>query len=155
MSFLEDYEVNDKTLALCSLENKTRVYEENGSFIVDKSANEIMENSCSYFGSSLEGRQKGTQKLIGVSYKAPVIVEETKDIIFFPTSSPRSKSCSWLRSSKINNYYYRGGKLIVEFTNGDKVIVDASYGVIDNQIIRAMKLEMALRSRKLQQKRVN
>ena len=147
---MENYEVNDKTLALCGYEGKTRVYEEDSSFLVDKSANEIMENSCNYFGSSLEGRQKGTQKLIGVSYKAPVIVEVTKDIIFFPTSSPRSKNCSWLRSSKINSYYYRGGKLLVEFKNGDKIFVDASYGIIDNQLIRAMKLEMALRSRKIE-----
>lgn len=147
---MDKYEVNDKTLALCAMDDKTRVYEEDGDFLVNKPANEIMESSCEYFGSSLDGRKKGTQNLIGVSYKAPVIVEETREIIFFPTSSPRLKSCSWLRSSKIDNYYYRGNNLIVEFKNGEKIIVDASYGVIDNQIIRAMKLEVALKRRKLE-----
>lgn len=147
---MENYEVNDKTLALCALNDKTRVYEEDRDFIVDKTASKIMEDSCEYFGSSLDGRKKGTQKLIGVSYKAPVIVEETRDIIFFPTSSPRLKSCSWLRSSKIDNYYYNGNNLIVEFKNGEKIIIDATYGVIDNQIVRSMKLEIALNRRKIE-----
>ena len=146
-----NYEVNSNTLAIVPFFNrKTKIIEGNRDYIVEGTPYQVMEHSCEYFGSSLEGRQKGTQKLIGVSYKAPVIVEETKDIIFFPTSSPRHKTCSWLRSSKIDNYYYSGNKLIVQFKNGEKVVIDASYGVIDNQLIRSMKLEMALRGRKLE-----
>ena len=91
--FVDKYEINDKTIALYSLTNKTRVYEEDRSFVVDALASEIMEDSCTYFGSSLEGRKKGTHNLIGVSYKAPVIVEESNDMIFFPTTSPKVKSC--------------------------------------------------------------
>ena len=73
---MENYEINKDTLALISLKNKTEVFEENDHFFVDKVANEIMEASCAYFGSSLSGRQKGTENLIGSTYKAPVIVEE-------------------------------------------------------------------------------
>ena len=118
---MENYEVNDRTLALCSLDSKTRVYEEGSTFIVNKPAYEIMEDSCEYFGSSIEGRKKGTFNL---------------------------KNCSWLRSSKIDSYYYESNKLFVRFKNGERIVVNSSYGVIDNQIIRAIKLEVALKNRK-------
>lgn len=145
---MKEYEINRKTMALFAMSNKTRVYEEDRTFVVDQSASEIMEASCAYFGSSLQGRRKGTESLIGSSYKAPIIVEESSEIIFFPTSSLKSGNCSWLRSSMVDRYYYRNGHLIVEFKNGDKLPLPTSYGVIDNQILRATRLESVLRRRK-------
>lgn len=145
---MEDYEINSNTLALIALKNKTEVFEENDHFFVDKSANKIMEDSCAYFGSSLLGRQKGTEKLIGVSYKAPVIVEESKEMIFFPTSSPRKEECSWISLQKINKYFRVHDKMVIEFKNGDKVVLNLSYGILDNQVLRATRLESVLRSRK-------
>lgn len=149
---MENYEINNSTVALYAMGEKTRVYEEDSNFIVDKSANKIMEESCKYFGSSLEGRKKGTENLIGVSYKAPIIVEESCNIIFFPTSSPRLSDCSWLRLSYINRYYYHNNKLIVEFKNNDKIALNTSYGIVDNQVLRATRLESVLNGRKLEKK---
>ena len=145
---MEDYEINSDTLALIALKNKTEIFEENNHFFVDKVANEIMEDSCAYFGSSLAGRQKGTEKLIGVSYKAPVIVEESKEMIFFPTLSPRKEACSWIALQKINKYFRLGDKMVIEFKNGNKVVLDISYGILDNQVLRATRLESVLRGRK-------
>lgn len=145
---MESYEINDETLALIALKNKTEVFEENNHFFVDKNANEIMEESCAYFGSSLIGRQKGTEKLIGISYKAPIIVEESKEIIFFPTSSPRKEECSWISLNKINRYFRTSDKMVIEFKNGNKVVLDLSFGILDNQVLRATRLESVLRSRK-------
>ncbi len=146
---MEEYEINTQTLALIALKNKTEIFEENDHFYVNKTANEIMEKSCSYFGSSLAGRQKGTEHLIGVSYKAPVIVEESKNIIFFPTISPRKEDCSWISLQKINKYYRVGDKLMVEFKNGSSIVLEISYGILDNQVLRATRLEAVLRSRKI------
>ncbi len=148
---MDKYEINDKTVALYSMNNKTRVYEENQNFIVNQPASEIMEDSCSYFGSSLEGRKKGTNSLIGVTYKAPIIVEESRNMIFFPTTSPRLKNCSWLRSNKIKSYYYKNNHLVVEFKNGDKILLNSSYDMINNQVLRATRLESILRDRKLEE----
>lgn len=145
---MENYEINTETLALIALKNKTEIFEENNHFFVDKLANEIMEESCAYFGSSLAGRQKGTEHLIGVSYKAPVIVEESKEMIFFPTSSPRKEDCSWISLQKINKYFRAGDKMVIEFKNGSRVVLDLSFGILDNQVLRATRLESVLRSRK-------
>lgn len=145
---MKNYEINTDTLALIALKDKTEVFEENDHFFVDKIANEIMEDSCAYFGSSLEGRQKGTASLIGINYKVPVIVEESKEMIFFPTLSPRKDNCSWISLQKINQYYRIGDKMIIEFKNGSRVVLNVSFGVIDNQVLRATRLESVLRSRK-------
>lgn len=150
VSIIENYEINNNTVALYAMGEKTRVYEEDDSFIVNKNANQIMEESCKYFGSSLSGRKKGTENLIGVSYKAPIIVEESCNIIFFPTTSPRLNTCSWLRLSYINRYYYENNKLIVEFKNREKIALDTSYGIVDNQVLRATRLESVLNGRKLE-----
>lgn len=145
---MKEYEININTLALISENNKTKVYEDNKIFYVDKSANKIMEESCEYFGSSLLGRQKGTSNLIGVTHKSPIIVEETKEIIFFPTVSPRLNNCSWISLKNINRYYNDNNKLIIEFKNNQKIELLLSYGVVDNQVLRATRLESVLRGRK-------
>jgi len=149
---MEDYEINSETLALIALKNKTEIFEEGGHFFVDKPVHEIMENSCAYFGSSLSGRQKGTERLIGVSYKAPIIVEESKEMIFFPTSSPRKELCSWISLQKISRYFRIGDKMAIEFKNGSQVVLNISFGVLDNQVLRATRLESVLRSRKKDEK---
>ena len=142
------YEINDKTIALYGMANKTRVYEEEKSFIIDQSATRIMEESCSYFGSSLEGRKKGTENLIGVSYKAPIIVEESNDLIFFPTTSPKGDDCSWIRSNKVDRFYYKNNHLVLEFKNGYKIFLKISYEMMNKQILRATRLEHVLNDRK-------
>ncbi|MBE6161058.1 MAG: competence protein [Firmicutes bacterium] len=149
---MSEYEINEDTLALISLDEKTKVFEKGKSFVVNKQVFEIMEDSCEYFGSSLSGRQKGTEKLIGVSYKAPIIVEESKNIIFFPTASPRLKNCSWISLNNLERYYSKNKKLVLEFKNKQKIMINTSYGIIDNQILRATRLESVLRGRKNQKK---
>ncbi len=146
---MEEYEINDGTLALISLdEENTTVYEDDKIFKVSKGANEIMEDSCAYFGSSLAGRQQGTNNLIGVTHKSPVIVEESREIIFFPTCSPRLTKCSWVSLNNIEKYYSEGKNVTIEFKNGQKLKLKLSYGIIDNQILRATRLESVLRGRK-------
>ena len=145
---MNEYEINEETLAVVPLKEKSVIYETNSTFVVNKNANKIMEESCEYFGSSLAGRQKGTTNLIGISHKAPIIIEETKELIFFPTTSPRLSKCSWIALANIEKYYRKKNKLVIEFKNKKKVELDVSYGVIDNQILRATKLGYVLRQRK-------
>lgn len=149
---MQDYEINTNTLALINEKERTKVYETDNSFYVDKSANKIMEDSCEYFGSSLSGRQKGTFNLIGVSHKSPIIVEETKEIIFFPTVSPRQKNCNWISLNNIEKYYNDKGKVVIIFKNKQKIELSTSYGIVDNQILRATRLESVLRGRKKSKK---
>lgn len=148
---MEDYEINERTLAILPYKNKAKVYEENNIYIVEKNTHSIMEESCEYFGSSLEGRQKGTTSLIGVTHKTPIIVEESKEIIFFPTTSPRLSTCAWISLNNLESYEEENGKIKLTFNNNEIVFVDTSYGIVDNQVLRATRLESTLRKRKKNQ----
>ena len=148
------YEINDETMAILTIDkNYSEVYEMNDHYIVEQASNKIMEDSCGYFRSSLEGRRKGTEYMIGVNYKAPIIVEESKEIIFFPTSSTRENS-NWIRLKYIKSYYRDGDVIFIVFENGTKIAIKTSYGIIDNQVLRATRLESALRGRKTAKKTV-
>ena len=145
---MKDYEINEQTLAIIPWKNKSKVYEKEINFVVDKSVHTIMEESCEYFGSSLEGRQKGTTSLIGIRHKTPIIIEESKEIIFFPTSSPRGNNCSWISLNNLENYKKENDKIRLRFNNKKEINMDISYGIIDNQVLRATRLESILRKRK-------
>ena len=153
---MEKYEINEETLAIMPIsKEKVRVYEIDNSFIVNQNIQKIMEDSCKYFGSSYEGRKKGTKDMIGVTYKAPIIIEESKEIIFFPTSSSRYNNPVWISLNHIKRYYKKGQLIVIEFQSGEKIELNISYGIIDNQILRATRLESVLRGRKDRKKRLN
>ena len=150
----KEYEINEETMAIVSIDDThSEVYELDHHYIVAQSTNQIMDESCRYFGSSLEGRRKGTEAMIGINYKAPVIVEESKEIIFFPTSSARFNA-DWIGLKHVRSYYRDGDILFLEFHNGQKIPLRVSYGVLDNQILRATRLESTLRGRKTAKKTV-
>lgn len=144
-----EYEINSSTIAVIPVkENVSRVIEEKESFLVSKTPTEIIDDSCKYFGSSYIGRHEGTKKLIGINYKSPIIVEESREIIFFPTSSPRFVDCHWISLDKISNHEstFRGS--LLKFTNGEEIEINISSLSLENQILRATKLGSVLRKRK-------
>ena len=94
---INEYEINCSTMAIISLKKGfSKVIEEEEEFIVSKDTMDIINDSCKFFGSSYIGRFEGTKYLIGINYKAPIIVEESQELIFFPTSSPRFDNCNWI-----------------------------------------------------------
>ena len=145
---MENYEVNCNTLALIPIsEDETRVIEMDDIFNINKPVMNIIKESCEYFGCSYLGRHEGTKKLIGVSHKSPIIIEETNNLIYFPTTSPRLSNCIWIALNNIKNYVNINGKTEILFQNNKKIRVDISYGSFDNQYLRATKLESVLRKR--------
>ena len=149
---MDSYEINKNTVALIPKENKTIVYEGDNSFVVNKSPLKIVEESCEYFGSSLEGRQTGTSALVGFTHKVPVIIEESFDLIFFPTLSPKNSECSWLAYSHIFKPDKFKDKTIIELKNGKKILVDVSTAIIDSQLYRCSRLKDVLQMRKIDKK---
>ena len=147
---MDFYEISEETLALVpETEETTKVYEKNKSFIVNMPIMKIIDDSCRYFGSSYKGRHEGTKSLIGVSHKSPIIIEESKMMIYFPTSSPRLKTCSWFALKYIKNYEKKNDNILITLENDTKLELDLSIGSFDNQYLRATKLESVLRKRKL------
>ena len=144
-----NYEVNFDTEAIVPIdESKSKIIENNEEYIIENNSLEIMEHSCEYFGSSYEGRKNGTKKLLGVTNKSPIIVEESRKIIFFPTSSPDKIDCIWINLEKIENYYKIEKKMsAIKFKNGDILKLNISFGSLSNQILRASRLKYILEER--------
>lgn len=143
-----EYEINSKTCALLALNStETEVIEDDNRFIIDRRATKIIKKSCEYYGCTLEGRLKGSQKQLGMKYKLPIVIENTKELIFFPTISPRLDVCSWISLNNIKHYEKQGYGTLIEFNNGIKIQLEISIETIENQINRATRLMLVTRQR--------
>ncbi len=144
-----NYEITYDTQIILPIdENSSKIIENDSEYVVNNSTLSILEHSCEYFGSSYEGRKEGTKKLLGITHKSPIIVEESRKIIFFPTSSPESEKCIWINLEKIEKYYkISPKKSAILFKNGDVIEFDVSYGSLTNQILRATRLKYILEER--------
>ncbi len=144
-----DYEVNEETLAIIPYgKNKSRVIEYDDEYIFNREPFSIMEYSCEYFGSSLEGRMIGSKSMLGTVYRVPLIIEETKSLIFFPTKSPNSVTNIWISLNNIASYRKLDKKTLIIFKNNKELLLDVPYSSIDNQILRATRLECLSKARK-------
>ena len=144
------YEINRGTLAIVPQEDeRSLVYEDNESYVVDQKPFSIMEESCKYFGSTYEGRKNGARNILGAEYKVPIVIEDSNNLIVFPTTSPQSDDCVWIslkRVKRIEKMDYNNTKVI--FDNDKEIIVNCSYYTIENQLSRASRLDIILRNHK-------
>lgn len=144
------YEISKGTLAILPNEkNSSVVYEDDERYIIKETPFQIMEDSCKYFGSTYEGRKDGAKEMLGAEYKVPIVVEDSSNLIVFPTTSPLSHDCVWIslkRVEKIEKIDANNTKII--FDNKTEIIVDSSYRTIENQLSRASRLDLILRNHK-------
>ncbi len=149
-----DYEINEGTLAIISLNGKqSKVLEDNNNYIFNKRSFDILDYSCKYFGSSYEGRKEGAKSIIGASYKVPIIVEEERDLVFFPTSAYEDDDCIWVAVNRIKDYCSADfNTTIVTFDNGVQINLPISFRTVENQVFRSTRLSYLLKCRKDEKK---
>ena len=144
------YEISRGTLAIVPNDKENSVvYEDDERYIIDDTPFKIMEDSCRYFGSTYEGRKESARDILGAEYKVPIVVEDTDNLVVFPTTSPYSDECVWIslkRLKKFEKVDSCNTKII--FDNNKEIIVPCSYRTIENQISRASRLDYILRMRK-------
>lgn len=144
------YEVNYGTLAI--MPNNTDdslVYEDEQRYLVEGTPFEIMEDSCRYFGSTYEGRKESAKAILGAEYKVPIIVEDTNNLIVFPTTSPSANDCIWISLNRIRKFEPIDNQHTrIIFDNEMEIIVPSTYRSIQNQVSRATRLDYIIRKRK-------
>lgn len=143
------YEISKGTLAIVPNEKENSlVYEDDDRYIIDQTPFEIMESSCRYFGSTYNGRKDSARDILGAEYKVPIIVEDTNNLIVFPTTSPLSEDCIWISLKRIKNFErIDSSNTKIIFDNNKEIIVPCSYRTIENQISRASRLALIMKSR--------
>src|SRR5699024_12000082 len=97
MNQLFEYEITPLTLAVVSKESRdgkytTYIMEEGGEYAVHSTPTKIIDYACRFFGSTLEGRLEGTKDISQIVYKAPVAIDPSSGMYFFPTASPKNRS---------------------------------------------------------------
>lgn len=146
---MDSYEINKDTCAVLTInDNVTKIVESEDDYFINKNSYEVMEDSCEYYGSTCEGRIKGTKALLGSNYKVPIIIEETNDIIFFPTEAANSANCIWISLNNIKKYEKEQGFTKITFISGKELIVKMSIKSFETQVLRSNRLSSILRQRK-------
>lgn len=143
-----NYEINEGTLAILAKNKKSLILEDDKRYVVDSLPFDVVDHSCKYFGSSYEGRKEGTKEILHINYKVPIIVDNSRNLIFFPTNSPISDDCSWLSLKSIKSIKEGDFNTTdVIFNNGVSINIPVSKRTIDNQILRASRLDLIMRNR--------
>ncbi len=148
---LDNYEINDETLVIVPYEcGKSKVYEYDEEFIVNMIPLTIIKNSCLFFGSSFDGRKEASKNIIGIDMKVPILVEESRNIIFFPVSSCINKNSIWISYQNLLKYSKNSlSSSNLYFKNKKNIQLPVKYNLIDNQVIRCIKLDTLLTKRKI------
>ena len=145
---LDSYEINKDTCAVLNINNEvSKIIENKNEYLLSKKCFEVMEDSCAYYGSTFEGRIKGTKMMLGSNYKLPIIIEETNDLIFFPTSGKESENCSWISLNQVEKYEEYKGYTKVTFYGGKSIILKMPCSSFELQILRASRLQILLSKR--------
>lgn len=143
-----NYEINEGTLAILAKNKKSLILEDDKKYVVDSLPFDVVDHSCKYFGSSYEGRKEGTKEILHINYKVPIIVDNSRNLIFFPTNSPISDDCSWLSLKSIKSIKEGSFNTTdVIFNNGVSINIPVSKRTMDNQILRASRLDLIMRNR--------
>ena len=144
------YEINRGTLAIVPNETtNSLVYEDEERYLIEEKPFQIMEESCKYFGSTYDGRKNSARDILGAEYKVPIIVEDSDNLIVFPTTSPQSDECIWISLRRVKKFEkIDGTNTRIIFDNNKEIIVPCSYRAIENQVSRASRLDLIMRSRK-------
>ena len=144
------YEISKGTLAIVPNEKENSVvYEDDERYIIEDTPFKIMEDSCRYFGSTYEGRKESARDILGAEYKVPIVVEDSDNLVVFPTTSPYSDECVWISLKRLKKFEKVDScNTRIIFDNNKEIIVPCSYRTIENQISRASRLDYILRMRK-------
>lgn len=143
------YEIDLSTLMLIGIDDfSTRIVTFNDDFIVNDDCKNIINESCKFFGSNLIERIKATNRLVRMASKTPIIVEESRNIIFFPLRSTREKCNIWISFNNLEKYEKEDDYTIFYFKNNKQIKLKFSYYIVDNQVTRSLMLDYEINVRR-------
>ncbi len=143
------YEIDLSTLMLIGIDDShTKVVTLDNEFVVELSCKQIVDDSCRIFGSSLTERIKATNRLVKMASKTPIIIEESRNIIFFPLKSTREKNNIWVSFNHLDKYFKDDNNTVFKFKNGKSVAIKFSYYIVDNQVTRSLILDYEVGNRR-------
>ena len=134
------YIINENTYFLVKKDLSLEIMEEKQSYQIEENINEILNDSCKYYGSSYDGRKAGTKYLLPITSKVPIFLNEKKNIVIFPIESDRNKNNIWFVFNNILSYKKVKNYVEITFKNNEKYIFLMSFHIFKNQMIKCSQL---------------
>lgn len=100
----------------------------------------ILNDSCIYYGSSLQGRIKGSKSLLNGKYKLPIIISEKNKIIFFPIKDSLKNEVYWFNFDLIKDYKRENNLIRIIFSTDEIIKLSVSFTIFNNQIYKCSRL---------------
>ncbi|MFC2949965.1 competence protein ComK [Virgibacillus sediminis] len=148
--YIPSYEITPLTMAVIAKpqgnkDGASYVLEEELEYTIEASPSKVMNDACKYLGSSLKGRQDGTREICGITHKAPISIDPSSGMYFFPTTSPSNPKCSWIAHSHIDQVNKAPDNCTeILFHNGKRIVLKVSYGSMLNQVQRTAQFRYLL-----------
>ncbi|MFD1036823.1 competence protein ComK [Virgibacillus byunsanensis] len=101
---------------------------------------QILDNSCLLYGSTLHGRKEAVKEILKSSSKLPVPVIPDKGVYMLPSSSTKNKDCIWFSYYQIDFYEQRDAKTYVAFNDGTGIYANVSRSAFDSQFKRTSQI---------------
>ncbi|MGE8205159.1 competence protein ComK [Heyndrickxia sp. NPDC080065] len=144
---IEEYEISPYTMAILPITYGSKLYSEiwelENRFISPFKPLDIVKKSCEYFGSSYEGRRNGTRRLIGVTHKAPIMLDSYTSSFLIPTTSPMNPDCIWLLLNHVHHHEKSSSNnTLVTLRNNQTLEIPISLSSFTNQLQRAAQLRL-------------
>ena len=143
---MENYIINNKTIAILKKNNMTILYDVDNIRVINKNIKKVLDENCSFYGSSMLGRQKSAKNLLNIHYKVPIIIKE--DIILMQINNIRDKECYFLVLNKIVDYKYENQKLKISCINNRVFFLNLSRNSFEKMLINSIKLNNILKWQK-------
>lgn len=136
--------ISGKTLIIYYDNFNTVMINTDGKIIINGNyIRSILNKSCIFYGSSLNGRLKGSKDLLKCRYKLPIIISESNRLIFFPVNK-----YFWINFNMIESFEKKENHTIITFKNGYKRSIFVSYRVVNNQMLKCSRLWLEYLERK-------
>lgn len=127
--------------------NGTMVIEKNRKFTVEIDCFKLLKKSCIWYGNSYNIQRQFVVDKFNFYIKTPIVMNGKDVLIFFPTCSPNSKECIWVSYNNVDRYVKEKDYTKIYFKGGKILNISASYGTIDNQITRCVRIEKYINDR--------
>ncbi len=145
---MEKYIICDKTLAVIGLDyHSSEIVEKDRTFVVERCWQDVLNDSCLYYSSSLQGRIEGSRAILNKEYKVPILLQEGDKLIYFPVGNQTNYNCVWISLKHLDHYTVMAGKIKVIFLENQHIIVTSGEESFENQLLKAYNLEKILISR--------
>lgn len=144
------YIISDKTMLLYRDfdNNRTVIYDENDVFLVNKKLITLIRLSINNYKFNFIKRDM-IKKITNSNDKLPVVIDVFKEVILFPTHSPRNKDCVWVNYNNIKKIQkVKNNVTCIYFKNGKIFLINRSIYSIKNQISKCVIINNFLYSYK-------